>query len=41
LRLPQGGLLLGEFAQTALGLFRRRDVAQRAADQNRLGLDLA
>ena len=25
----------------ALGLFRRRDVAQRAADEDRVGLDLA
>ena len=39
--LSQGGLLLGEFTQTILGLFRHRDVAQRAADEDRLGLDLA
>ena len=38
---PQGGLLIGELAQMALGLFRRRDIAQRSADQDRLSLDLA
>ena len=38
---PQGGLLIGELAQMALGLFRRRDIAQRSADQERLRLDLA
>src|SRR5204863_110973 len=37
----QGGLLIGELAQMALGLFRRRDIAQRSADQDRLSLDLA
>ena len=38
---PQGGLLVGELAQMVLGLLRGREIAQRAADQDRLGLDLA
>ena len=38
---PQGGLLLGELAQMALGPFRDREIAQRTADQDRLSLDLA
>lgn len=37
----KGGLLVGELAQVVLGLLRRGDVAQRSADQGRLGLDLA